>query len=226
MIAKRESQEKHRRHRSMGLQAKVLSQGIKATFRAVWLVLWLSITLVRQGAIPKQGPVVVVGNHLSFIDPLLWVTLVRRNGAMLAKAELWQNWFVRLLVKIRGDIPVDRGSDEQRDWALQEAKSILARGGVVGGYPEGGIRGGQWRTGLFSAARQHQATIVVVRLVGTDIMVPSTKADIKKQGGRMFSRRAKVTAIQSIAYPYAEYAAMTDQEAAAFFYKICEGLAA
>ena len=90
--------------------------------------------------IPRDGPAIVVSNHLSLSDPLVLGCALRRagrRGTFLAMAEAFSWPVVGNLLRRTGQIPVRRGLDPQA--AIQPALEALAHGWVVALYPEGRI---------------------------------------------------------------------------------------
>ena len=87
--------------------------------------------------IPKDEPLLVVGNHFSFIDPVAVIHSMPRpieflGGITLPNSPSYVTWIPRLW----GYVPVYRGSSS-RD-AITRAKKILDSGGLLGIFPEGG----------------------------------------------------------------------------------------
>lgn len=88
--------------------------------------------------LPRSGPAIVVGNHLSYLDPFAhgyFVVRAGRHPRFLAKVELFENPLLRTVLLGMGQIPVRRGSGDQTP--LEEATRAIERGEVVVIYPEG-----------------------------------------------------------------------------------------
>ena len=93
--------------------------------------------------LPKGGPLIVVGNHFHFLDPLMFIHLLPYptefvGGAKMPNAPSATHF----LQKLFGVIPTARGT-VSRD-TLYGAESILKQNGVLGIFPEGG----SWATVL------------------------------------------------------------------------------
>lgn len=136
------------------------------------LAIWLVIDLKLEGVenLPKGGPLIVVGNHFGFADPVM----------VLAKLPYWLEFIggthnpsapkiVRFLPRTWGILNVYRGSSSRE--ALIAAQTILAQDGVLGIFPEGGA----WanvlrppRPGVSFIAQQTQAPILPIGLEGVD----------------------------------------------------------
>lgn len=87
--------------------------------------------------LPKTGPLLVVSNHFSFIDPVAVIKvspwkLDFLGGTRTPNAPAATEWLRHLW----GFIPVFRGSVSRETFSSSEA--ILARKGVLGIFPEGG----------------------------------------------------------------------------------------
>jgi 1-acyl-sn-glycerol-3-phosphate acyltransferase len=88
--------------------------------------------------IPKDGPIIVAGNHLSYVDPFAhgyFVVKAGRRPRFLGKQEVFENWFTRMVLLGAKQIPVRRGSGDPQP--LREATQALEAGEVVVIYPEG-----------------------------------------------------------------------------------------
>ena len=126
-------------------------------------------------AIPA-GPVLLVANHPnSLIDPTLVVAAGSRPVQFLAKAPLFSDWKIGWLMKAAGAIPVYRRADdpsqmERNADAFHAVFDVLARGAVVGIFPEGvshsdpsmaPLKTGAARIALGGAARLGRAPSIV-----------------------------------------------------------------
>lgn len=85
--------------------------------------------------VPKKGPMIVVANHMSYIDPPLLASSVPRRITFMAKQELFRPWTMAFLVRSYGAFPVRR--DRADGAALHHALDILDKGQVLGMFPEG-----------------------------------------------------------------------------------------
>jgi 1-acyl-sn-glycerol-3-phosphate acyltransferase len=129
-----------------------------------------------KDAFPKEGPVIVVANHMSFMDSLFVPLCVPRRMVFLAKAEYFESPATAWLFKGLGMIPVKRDVKEKTEAALQSGIEVLSEGGVLGLYPEGTrspdgrlYRG---RTGVARLAVRSKAPVVPVGIVGTRQVMP------------------------------------------------------
>jgi 1-acyl-sn-glycerol-3-phosphate acyltransferase len=114
---------------------------------------WFRIRLEGEEHIPARGPAILASNHRSNMDPVLLASAVRRPVAFMAKAELFV-WPLGWILRWIGQFPVRRGGIDRE--ALRRTDAILARGSVLGLFPEG-TRG----DGRFTAVHPGLAYIVV-----------------------------------------------------------------
>jgi 1-acyl-sn-glycerol-3-phosphate acyltransferase len=123
---------------------------------------------------PRGGPVVVVCNHVSDLDPLVVGAALRRRVRFMAKHELFHVPLLRWWITACGAFPVRRGEPDRQ--ALRTALDILKRNGVLVMFPEG--TRGYDRTlrppepGAAMLALRTGAAILPVALLGTDRVLP------------------------------------------------------
>ncbi|NGN65583.1 1-acyl-sn-glycerol-3-phosphate acyltransferase [Streptomyces sp. A7024] len=132
--------------------------------------------------IPGSGPVIVAGNHVTFIDSMFLSLVVKRQVYFIGKDEYVTGkgikgramaWFFG---EIGGMIPVDRDGGHGGVAALMTGRRVLEEGKVFGIYPEGTrspdgrlYRG---RTGVSRLALMTGAPVVPFAMVGTDKIQP------------------------------------------------------
>jgi 1-acyl-sn-glycerol-3-phosphate acyltransferase len=100
--------------------------------------LWFNWRLEGLEKIPAEGPVIVAGNHLSYVDPLAhgyFVVKAGRRPRFLAKQELFDAPFIGTVLRGARQISVERGTGDRSP--LEDAGRAVERGEVVVFYPEG-----------------------------------------------------------------------------------------
>lgn len=89
--------------------------------------------------LPRSGAVIVVSNHISYADPLIFAQYLYKNGRaprFLGKASIFKVPVIGRIIAGSGQIPVERES-ESASHALDHAIAFLASGHCLGVYPEG-----------------------------------------------------------------------------------------
>ena len=116
---------------------RLLSKGI---FRALLNLLFL-IEVEGLENFPKNGPLLIVGNHTGAMEVVLLNAYAPCQIEMLSAADMPTERITEIINSIYGSIPVKRGSYDRA--ALQTALDILEQEGMVGLFPEGGV----WEVG-------------------------------------------------------------------------------
>ncbi len=116
------------------------------------------------------GPLILAPNHASFMDHFFAGAFVRRRIQFMAKSQLFHNPIGAYIFSHGGVFPVRRGHADEE--AFTSAFTILARGGAVGMYVEGGrSRNGevsdQAKRGIGRLALESGAPVVPVAILGS-----------------------------------------------------------
>ncbi len=119
----------HRPNRPLRRLLQFLARGLLGTLT--------EMEVEGEENFPKSGPLIMVGNHFSFVDPAVFVSIAPWpmdfiGGAVTPHAPK----IVQFIPRLWGYLPVYRGTGST--YALKEADRILKSGGVVGIFPEGG----------------------------------------------------------------------------------------
>lgn len=129
--------------------------------------------------IPKRGSLILVSNHVSYLDPLCLAyvaDLAGRRVRFLGKAELFESWWLGPLLRRLGQIPVYRRTADAAG-ALDAAAATLAAGELIALFPEGTISRDlepmAGRTGTARLARATGVQVVPVGLWGAHRLITS-----------------------------------------------------
>ena len=121
--------------------------------------------------IPAHGPLLIVGNHDSYWDPVVvgLGAIGHRQIRALAKSSLWKVKGLDKVLDGMGQIPITRGSGDAG--ALDAAIAELRAGSCIGVFPEGTRSLGRAlrpRSGLGRlVAAVPEAVVVPVAVTGT-----------------------------------------------------------
>jgi 1-acyl-sn-glycerol-3-phosphate acyltransferase len=145
----------------------------RVVFRfGIWNILyrfWIKMHVDGWENVPAEGPVVMMGNHMSVIDPLVMISFYPdRDIVPMAKLEAFSQPGIRYFVGHWGAIPVSRGETDLK--ALKTTLEHIDQGYVVMLYAEGT----RSRTGLIEGqegsayiALKKDAIVVPVAIWGT-----------------------------------------------------------
>lgn len=131
--------------------------------------LYYNPKIINADVIPKEGPILIVGNHKHIMDQCSVIISTKRIVHYMAKKEYFDGkfaWFFRA----GGCISVDREAHD--GVAKGEAIDVLKQGGAIGLYPEGTrIKTKEkllldFKYGTVSMADKTDATIVPYAITG------------------------------------------------------------
>ena len=126
--------------------------------------------------VPRSGGAVLVSNHIATMDSIVIPAMVPRVVTFPAKAELfvghdWKSKIVAWFLKTIEMVPMDRGGGRASAESLQAISDVLAKGNLVGFYPEGtrSPDGRLYRghTGMARMALANDVPILPVGVIGT-----------------------------------------------------------
>ena len=91
-------------------------------------------TIVGQENLPSSGGYILASNHVSYLDPPVLGSRIRRPIAFLAKEHLFRAPLLGLMIRKLGAVPVAADSDFR---SLREIVRHLKRGELISIFPEG-----------------------------------------------------------------------------------------
>lgn len=125
------------------------------------------VKALHSERMPADGPVIVVSNHVGFLDgPMVFIFTPRPLRFLVKRSYFASLW--GFFLRITGQIPIDQNNADRE--ALATARKTLAAGGGIGIFPEGTRGAGAVQTAQQGAAFLAQATgarIVPVAVLGT-----------------------------------------------------------
>jgi 1-acyl-sn-glycerol-3-phosphate acyltransferase len=151
---------------------KSISTFLHAVFR-------LLFTLEYYGTdyVPDSGPVIIAGNHPSYLDPLLVSLPVERRVYFMAWDRLFQVPVLGTLLRQFGAFPVRLGTRDPNAYAA--ALAVLRDGKALGIFPEAGrtVEGpmNPLKTGTARLAIESGSPIVPVTITGAFDAWPSSR---------------------------------------------------
>jgi 1-acyl-sn-glycerol-3-phosphate acyltransferase len=134
-----------------------------------WFARLYRVELRGAEHVPGTGPVILVANHESMLDPWLLGLVTPRPVRYMAKAELWRYPALGRVMDLLGTFPVDRGNGDRA--AVGRGAQLLEAGEVLGIFPQGTClpyRHRPWFRGAAKLALATGTPIVPVCIVGSE----------------------------------------------------------
>ncbi|MFC3192756.1 MFS transporter [Marinicella sediminis] len=140
------------------------------------LIAWLLVSLVYRVKykglehIPADGPVVLVCNHVAFVDPAIIMGRVRRPTRFVMHHKIYNKFGMKFLFKSAKTIPIASAKEdpEMMEAAFASVKEALAEGDVVCIFPEGRLTAdghiGQFKRGIERILRETPVPVVPMAL--------------------------------------------------------------
>jgi 1-acyl-sn-glycerol-3-phosphate acyltransferase len=145
---------------------------------------WVRLDCQGLHHVPRQGPVIIAANHISYFDPLCLATFIDaadRRVRFLAKSELYRNPLLGWVLRAAGQIPVHRESRDAAK-ALADAVAAMKDGAALAIYPEGTTT----RNPDFSPMRAKSGVARLASLTGAPV-VP-----VGQWGAQLLFTRGKI----------------------------------
>jgi hypothetical protein len=120
--------------------------------------------------IPEEGPVIVVSNHVSFVDPLILGGMIRRPVNFVMYHRIYNIPLLKFVFKTGKAIPIAGRSEnpEVLAEAYRRMYEVLAAGQVLGIFPEGRISGdgeiGEFKPGIEKIVTEQPVAVIPIAL--------------------------------------------------------------
>ena len=126
--------------------------------------------------VPRSGPLLVISNHLSNVDPSLLGISLPRDLHFLAKQELFRLPVIRNILRSYGAFPIHRDGRDIR--AMKWALGLLENGNALAVFPEGTRKPqglGKFNLGAALLHLRSGAPILPVAITGTSHLISSAR---------------------------------------------------
>lgn len=129
-----------------------------------------SVKVKNLHLVPRDGPFLLVSNHISMTDPPILIGYIPRHLHFMTKAEAFDQWPLNWILPPGEPVKVHRGRADRQ--ALKLAETFLQRGDPVAIFAEGTrARAGEAqeaRAGVVFLAQRAGVPIVPVAVSGTE----------------------------------------------------------
>jgi 1-acyl-sn-glycerol-3-phosphate acyltransferase len=132
------------------------------------LVLFYRTRAIDTQKVPGHGPAIIAPNHFSFFDHFFIAVYLRRKVQFMAKSQLFKRP-LQFIFSHGGVFPILRGRRDEE--AFKTAHAVLARGGLVVMYAEGGRSRtqdlGEPKPGIGRLALESGAPVIPAAIAGS-----------------------------------------------------------
>ncbi|MCB1920946.1 MAG: MFS transporter [Candidatus Competibacteraceae bacterium] len=140
----------------------------------VWILVNTVYRLRTQGLehIPEEGPVVVICNHVSYMDALVVIGCCRRPIRFVMDYQIFQIPVLSFVFRTAGAVPIAPARENSAilEQAYERVARYLEEGEVVGIFPEGRLTGdgeiGPFKGGVQRIIRRNPVPVVPMALRG------------------------------------------------------------
>lgn len=152
-----------------------------------------SLSVYQLNNLPSTGGVLLLGNHISFIDWAVLQISCPRPIRFVMERSISEKWYLRWFLKKFNIIPISKWKSKN---ALAEINIALNQGDVVALFPEGRLsRNGQlgvFQSGFEVAASNAKAVIIPFYIHGLWGAKTSYASEHYKQLSKMNNRKVSV----------------------------------
>jgi 1-acyl-sn-glycerol-3-phosphate acyltransferase len=133
------------------------------------------LKVVAPERIPARGPLVVVANHESNLDGFVLIAVFsERRLTFLSAAHLFERPAIGRYLRGIGSLPVEE--QQANVSSFKKALAILAKGGTIAVFPQGGIDRDEIQGGAAYLALKANAALLPLHLTGTRKALPADGA--------------------------------------------------
>ena len=180
---------------------------VRSFLRLTFFPMFL-LTAEGRKNVPRKGPVLLLSNHQSFLDPMFCQVPINRHMHYVTRSTLFNNKLFGMLLSTLNTIAIRRGEADVA--AMKKIIAVLKEGNIVCMFPEGTRtsdgRITEIKAGFSLLSRRSKAVVVPVAIEGAydcwprDRKLPTfgkvyvkygqgfTPQDIKELGEEGFSK--------------------------------------
>ena len=115
---------------------RVLIRNSMTTLAKIFLVLLTDVKINGAERLPKEGPIILAGNHVEVLEAVIMAAYTPAVVEFLGTGDIPFDPNYGFIANTYGLIPVNRGNLDRK--GLNKALSVLEQDGILGIFPEGG----------------------------------------------------------------------------------------
>lgn len=144
----------------------------KLGFKSVMAISGVHLTVKGQENIPKNTPVLYVGNHRSYFDIVIGYTLAKNNTGFVAKKSMEKIPFISIWMKFINCQFLDRDNIKEGLKTVLKCIELVKNGTSIWIFPEGTRSPGDemipFKEGSFKIAEKTGCPIIPVAISNTE----------------------------------------------------------
>jgi 1-acyl-sn-glycerol-3-phosphate acyltransferase len=138
----------------------------------VWMLIHLiyRVRVTGMDNIPREGPVIVASNHVSFVDPLILGGMIRRPVNFVMYYKIYRIPVLNFVFRTGKAIPIASRAEDPKilEQAYHRMHDVLEESDVLGIFPEGRITSdgeiAEFRPGIEKILAEQPVPVVPVAL--------------------------------------------------------------
>jgi 1-acyl-sn-glycerol-3-phosphate acyltransferase len=151
--------------------------GITYFFSSVTFSLGFSLRTEGSARVPLRGPVLLIANHQSYLDPVVLGLASRRPLCYLARKSLFKNPFFGWLIRSLNAVPIDHEGVGKE--GIKAVLELLNAGRAVVVFPEGNRSSDgkmqELKPGIHLLLKRTEAPVLPVGIAGAFDAWPRTR---------------------------------------------------
>lgn len=140
---------------------KLASNVVHFLMKNVW-----NLEIIHPENFSQINNCIIAANHISFFDPPFLGAIIPKEIYFLAKAELFKNPILKIVLPKLNAFPIRRGTIDRS--AIMQAEKLLTQGNSLLIFPEGTRKNAKVKAGIGKIAFQMQKNILPIHIKNSD----------------------------------------------------------
>lgn len=158
---------------------------VKSAFRCVLLISGVKTTIIGLENIPKDEPVLFIGNHNGFYDIIIPYVLMKRPTGFVAKKEMWKIPILRRWMQNLYCLFLDRDNMKEGLKTILKGIDYIKDGKSIAIFPEGTRNKGKqeilpFKAGSFKFAEKTGCKIIPMTQNNTQYIFENQAPRLRK----------------------------------------------
>jgi 1-acyl-sn-glycerol-3-phosphate acyltransferase len=154
------------------------------------ILFWILGPITSRGSyrVPRNGPILILSNHLADVDPIVVQVSCPRPVHFMAKSELFDMKILGRVIRAFQAFPVKRGEPDRA--SMRHAIDLLKMGEAVSVFPEGQLSEDgelqELKSGVALIIRQASTPVICCGIRNSNKVMPYGTTKPRISGGRVY----------------------------------------